>query len=275
MLTACARDFNVLLMLNNHLGADHDFLLAVAAENVCFILALSHELQLQFPDVVDCALRTGREHFMDYDHFVNSLAPELWNNRDFVLNWFRLGHPFVDCLQLELKADKEIFLLSAKHCDPYSENKYETWGKAAQSLLRDKKFMLQILEIDSPLGVEVDPELRNDSDLCLLAFSNESAARSEVSIRRQRSNEYDYLEEFRSLLLEHLNAHRIFSTVVLPAMSQCSGCTLAVLNQGAETSRSYRMRVAEYLDIPTGERLRMHRQALNNLDNVLDGDRRG
>lgn len=291
MEKACTRQAEILLLVDNHLADDRGFLLAIAGRNAFILWHLTKARQLRFPDVVDRALQQTAERFTQYELSLSKvvglvhvyLARELWNNREFVLRWFQLGLPFVNFgpfRETAWKEDKEIFLLVARHCR--SDLHRVSFGNASMKLRRDKKFMLQILEIAPSLLEMVVPELRNDFDLCLLAFSGyQSAVRTEVDRRLERMQErnhpdrteYDYLDEFRSEVSEHLNAHTIFSTIVLPAISQTpdSGCALTVLNQGAETSRSYKKRVAEYLDVPTGKRLRLRRQADRNLNNVLDG----
>jgi len=293
MEDACAKDEGVLSEIDASLGSNHTFLLAVARRNGRMVRFLSHEMQRRFLDVVDLALQQFNpgedpdDAIRAVSAVVETLAPEFWDSRDFALRWFRLGLPFLSqgpFLRPEWRADREIFLLVAKHCRfPLLQ---ASFAGASLVLRGDKKFMLQVLEIQPSLCRHVAPELRNDFDLCLLAFSGEQrAAQIEVSRRqslrdeqRDRNDEYGYVETFRSQVSGRLNAHKRFSTIVLPAMAQTtdSGCTLAVLNQGAETSRVYKKRVAGYLDVPTGKRLRLHRQAANNLNAVLEsGDNDG
>jgi len=141
--------------------------------------------------------------------------------------------------------------------------------------------MLLVLEINQSLIDVVAPELRNDFDLCLLAFSGEPYAAEMDFLRRHRlmmdeedvNSEYQYLGRFGAKLSIRLRAHRDFSSVVLPGMSQTAGssCSLAILNQGEGTSRNYEKRIADYLGVPTGKKLRLHREASRNLD---DYDRR-
>jgi hypothetical protein len=120
--------------------------------------------------------------------------------------------------------------------------------------------------------------LRNDFDLCLLAFSGgREVAQEEVDHREflgrvtygssDFTGQSKYVEIFHSQVSKCLQSHTIFSKIVLPAMalSSESGCSLAVLNQGAETSLAYKKRMAEYLDIPTGKKLKLHRKAASNI----------
>lgn len=284
MIKACGKDHTIIQLVDESIARSHDFLLAAAGRNARLLQVISHDLQRRFPDVVDRALRQANEGdnrieiLLEADLIAEGLAPEFWNSRDFLLRWFELGLPF--CLRgpfqrFEWIRDKEVFLLIAKHCHRFRQ---ESFGRLSWSLRRDKKFMLQVLEIDPSLFRFVDPRLRSDFDLCLLGFSGDPNV-VEVDMAQRESayeagddpEESNYLDEFRSQVSTHLNAHKTFTTIVLPAMSQTtdSGCPLAVLNQGAETSRAYKKRMAEYLDVPTGKRLRLHRQASRNLNEVL------
>lgn len=289
MLQACAKDAEVLGLLDErpeHLNEDHEFPLELAGRNTAALKFISHEVQLRFPDIVDRALQQSIEGDSQFEWRLytqiaeEALAPEFWNNRDFVFRWFQLGLPFVDANRFqELKEDKEIFLLVAQYCAP--RFRQQSFRNASLALRSDRKFMLQVLEIAPSLLSEAGPQLRKDFDACLVAFSSEqSVVQSEV-VRRQALvedghgfSEHDYVELFRSRVSAHLGEHRTFTTILLPAMSQTteSGCALAVLNQGAETSRSYKKRIAEYLDVPTGKKLRLHRQAARNLNAVLGSE---
>lgn len=292
MLKAQRNIPHILRVTHRSLFEDRSFLLEYADDNGRDVLEdLPHEFQLRFPDVVDLALLRA-ENNTRLDWWLNlleseRLAPQLWNNRDFALRWFRLGLPFGNhgpFLQPHLKADREIFLLVAKHCDPETpEFALHSFQNASMEIRLHKKFMLQVVEIEPYLIEAAAPSLRNDFDLCLLALSDvESVAQAEIGRRRalrhgdrgDTNNEYSNLGTFRSRVAENLNAHEVFSTVVLPAMSQPtdSGCTLAGLNQGTETSRVYKKRMADYLGIPVGKKLRRHRSAMHNLNRVLPND---
>jgi len=155
MLMACTRSHQILDVVDDRLAGDHAFLSALADRNPCILKSLSHELQRSFPDVVDRVFKHGSEggEFITLDYCssivgaADNLAPEFWSNRDFLLCWFQLGFPFLDIgpfLQPDWKADKEIFLLVAKHCCFGHRLSFEA---SSMSLRRDKQFMLQVLEL--------------------------------------------------------------------------------------------------------------------------------
>jgi len=77
-----------------------------------------------------------------------------------------------------------------------------------------------------------------------------------------------WLRSFQNRLQETLELHHVFMTTTLIGISQTrdSGSSLAVLNQGSVTSTIYKRRIADYLDIPTGKRLRTLRRAAENIE---------
>jgi len=116
----------------------------------------------------------------------------------------------------------------------------------------------------------VGKKLRNDFDLCLLAFSgSEKVARDEVVRRREADENFDCIVSFVSLVSERLRAHDTFTSILLRSISQDPNCSLTVLNQGPETSLRHKQVFAENLGIPTGKQLRLHRQAYRNVNAVL------
>ena len=74
---------------------------------------------------------------------------------------------------------------------------------------------------------------------------------------------------------EKLKVHRAFVETVLCGMFRAddTGGAIFLLNQGTETSLSFKMRIAEYLDVPTGRELLLLRQASRNFTQASE-DRR-
>jgi len=65
-----------------------------------------------------------------------------------------------------------------------------------------------------------------------------------------------------------METHDTFFRTVLRGMSQSVdslGSGLSVLNQGTETSVSYKKLIAQYLDVPSGSQLRMLSRASDNI----------
>lgn len=85
----------------------------------------------------------------------------------------------------------------------------------------------------------------------------------------------------RSIKREALNSPNLFNHVIrtfAPEQirsdcdSQDPSCSLAVSNQGLETSLRDNRVLAECLGVPTGSQLSLHRRAFRNLIAVLDED---
>jgi len=299
-------EFRVLALVEGSLVADRDFFSDALEDNPGVLRYACRASQRHFPDLVDRAIQEfteqGDMNLTEFHMLAENLPPEFWDNRDFLLRWFegglpflshphsfRLPSPFYDGVDDErLRAwteDKDIFLLIADYCEPHF--RHRSFVNASVTLRRNKKFMLQVLAIDPSLAWAVAHEIRNDFHICLLSFSGENEhctasgelVLQEVQRRRHKYHrrqhnyrrELDKLENFRSILTTRLDAHSIFSTILLPGISQTpdSGCTLAVLNQGAETSFKYKKVIAELLDVPTGKQLRLHQQAFDNLNEAL------
>jgi len=272
----------IVRLVDASLSSDRAFLMAAVDRNFRVLPYLTHEIQGRFPDIVDHALgrlRVDRDahysDFFEFEYVAERLAPEFWDDREFVLRWFEHGFPFVAIEAFQLPAwknDKEIFLRLAKYCIDSC-----VWGsfrESSASLRNDKKFMLQVLELRPSLFRLASARLQIDFDLAMLFFSGEEILVQEDVRRRRRMRNDQYIEVFQSEVSAHLNAHRIFSTTVLPAMSLASNedshCTLAVLNQGAETSLGYKKLMAEYLGVPIGKQLGLHRKAFRNLSSPMD-----
>jgi len=70
---------------------------------------------------------------------------------------------------------------------------------------------------------------------------------------------------------KELEMHKTFFSTFLSGISSrvdesgAGRSSLSVLNQGAETALGYKKLTAQYLDVPTGKRLRLLRHAHRNL----------
>ena len=140
-------------------------------------------------------------------------------------------------------------------------------------------------------AIELDPDLfcctagtplRYDCDLALQAF----AISSDVVIGwmqaepEESDSDYDpysaedirFVRDYHGHLQGMLQARDDFVQTLLCGISQGvnPGSNLTVLDQGSETSVAYKRRIAEYLGIATGKRLRQIRQAVANIQDALD-----
>jgi len=291
MLRACSFDGTVVRELSQNLRNDHAFLFAAVDVNPRVVLGLTHGIQRRFPDVVDHALEqfTKPGHaWTDQYGFIPvwwRLAAEFWDDRRFVLRWFEHGFPFLNVGEFgqpEWRNDEEIFIRIAEHCS--SEFLHDSFERASRTLRDNKKFMLRAVEFRPSLFRLASQRLRSDFDVGLVAFSgDQDVLGDEVRRRREhrrgeQNDRIELLNAFHSEVSVRLHAHKVFSTIVLPAMSQTSsndsdGCALTVLNQGAETSIGFKKTIAQCIGVPTGKHLRLLRQASRNLSTVMGTNR--
>jgi len=130
--------------------------------------------------------------------------------------------------------------------------------------------MLQALERGPwVLGYATD-EIRSDFELSLIAFAGSRADVQEL-IEMPGMRYTDNIVPVRRRARELLDLHQqFFATFLLGTSSVGPGSTLSVMNQGEETSRNYKMAIAEYLGVPTGIKLRRLRKSEENLTAILD-----
>jgi len=87
---------------------------------------------------------------------------------------------------------------------------------------------------------------------------------------RKGTKDVAYLSDFLFEISENVRAYDNFTSIVLPAIARDPNSSLAVLNQGAETSLAYKRLLAEYLiGAPAGKQLHLRRRAIRNLNKVL------
>ena len=227
-------------------------------------------VQRRFPDlVVESWALLGRWEGLDImtaQHVAQQMVPEIWETRSNVLAWFRAGLPFlIEVFPTEWKNDKEIFQLIAMHGSDLF--RWRSFSQASITLRGDTDFMLQVLEHDPALLIYASEPLQQDTDIQLVAFGSATVKPVEVYLRRSSGRPgVDWARAFLQHTERLLTEHQVFLATVLMGMSPNmvrseSSSTLTVLDQGNETSVSLKKRVAEYLGIPTGSKLRQLRQA--------------
>jgi len=72
-----------------------------------------------------------------------------------------------------------------------------------------------------------------------------------------------------------LKVHETFCSTLLCGMVCSSGSALMALDQGTETSLAYKKKIAAFLDVPTGKKLRRLRRADSNLTEIMGPLSRG
>ena len=230
------------------------------------------EIQSKWSELVAQRLRRGmpsNDTFTEFLRLSSQINPTLWENRRVVLSWFSGGSPFFDDhshrFPDEWREDKEIFLLIAEKSSPPSLASY-SFSSASPKLLRDKSFMLKAVEYSPQLFFHISPKLCYDFDMVVTALAGSNpyydpSSMAHCYLRRQRSDPNSF-EKVRTRVQGQLEAHNIFTKLILPAMSHGSqACPLTLLNQ----EMGYKKLIAEYLDVPLGMKLSLARRALRNL----------
>jgi hypothetical protein len=275
MLKAGCFDRDILALVEPNLHTDRTFLDLVLDAQPLALYHVSHEAQRLFPDLLVRKL-APLKHLSDSVVYGKKLArridPALWWDRNFVETWFRTGLPFVlNSHQHKWKTDRTLFLLVAEHCSPLHAE--YSFGFACETLLNDKAFMTQIVELN-PLLIKCllhNSHLRHDFDLVLLSLAGSGDAAREYLIRSPMLEPTINPGAMVRMIDDNLALHDSFVKTIVCSTSTVVGtsvCPLSLLSQGTETSANYMLLIAEYLGVPTGRKLRLLRRAEENLKSV-------
>ena len=200
----------------------------------------------------------------------DNILPELWGNRHFVLKWFESSFPFVDSMPVSWKDDKEIFLCIAKCCREDCRNK--SFLKASESLRSNKDFMREALKLDPNLFDCASQSLLQNLKLAVFVFADFRFSFF-CYLSSDRNGRRALIRGHRIAIASRLEKYDEFFALILCGVSSGSS-TLSVLNQGTETSVNYKKRIAEFLDVPTGQYLcRLRRADARSREALYPGDR--
>jgi len=284
MLAACQRSCEILQLVDD-VSFGRTFLTALLQNAPYGLAFMSAAAQTHFPDlVVPTFALLNRMDRLRFTQKLRSVAanivPFIWEDRSALLSWFRAGLPFLTnpvisrqnfpehhiAFTQAWKDDPEICLLIAR----YENSPQSSFEFAAPFLRRNKDFMLQVLEIQ-PMLLRSIPRLapmRQDFDILLQAFGRSRAAIEHyLKVGSPTLSETaQNVASFQAGVQELLQVHESFTKTVLLGMSAASTeSILSRLDQGAETSLSHKKILAEYLNVPTGKKLRLLRQARTNV----------
>jgi Domain of unknown function (DUF4116) len=162
MLKACLLngkfDWDLAQYVGASLWLDRDFGETVLTSNPRALLHLSPESQRLFPDLVLRAIEKYWQHpktIMSRStegwDLARKISPDLWNDRQVVLMWFRSGFLYVEEVFPDAwKDDREIFLQIASHGhdDRYNEHAQNFKSYASPALRGDRDFMLLVCRHD-------------------------------------------------------------------------------------------------------------------------------
>ena len=288
MLKACSHAVSCFELVDPSLFDAKDFVEGIVdcssvPEPLKFI---PHNVQLRWPDLAIKYFQNNRQTG-EWVALAQQVAPELWNNRAVVEGWFRAGLPYVDeCFPQEWKEDSSIFLLVAEHCGKAPEMSSSTksilrslsFRKASTTLRGTKDFMLRAVQLNPDTLPLASASLQKDFDVVVTAVAHWNRARHDEYDKLERDfcigNEGDldyfsFVESVGRKIGEKLDSYSKFSTILLPGMKFGGDLTtLTLLNQGTETALEYKKRIADFLDVPCGAKLRFLRQAAANLPSL-------
>jgi len=268
MIRACQSNYYAVELVHSTLGQNRSFVEEVLKIAPMVLEKLSHESQRLFPDLVAQALELlGQDSsvglYYSFRNLHGNILPEFWERRSFVLKWFESSFPFIDDrprwnygMPLSWKNDKEIFLCVAKCC---RENcRHESFSKASESLRSNKDFLREALKLDPNLFDCAVQSLQHDLKLAVFVFANPRFSFDRY-LSVGRNHRRALIRGHSIAIASHLIKYDEFFALLCGVSSASS--TLSVLNQGTETSVNYKRRIAEFLDVPTGQYLCQLRRA--------------
>ena len=281
MTRACISEPSLLRRsVDASLSRNGDFLRDILTAKPEALRFISAQSQGMFPELVievlPMALRKIIHDFHCFrqTRFINlaeHIIPELWQNRGFIRAWFRGGGPFLpESVGEGLKADREVFLWMAANFpkdDPTGI--VESFEFASPTLRSDKDFVLQSIAHNPNIFHAAHADLRADFDVFLMAFGGTAGKHPYIS-KASWKRIGRVIGECGPRIEEELKKQETFVKtflcgVSLPHSNTSPTTALKLLNQGEATALNYKRLIAAYLDVPTGKRLRMLRQATRNL----------
>lgn len=172
-----------------------------------------------------------------------------------------------------LKSDKEVFLWLSEHF-PKKQGKRKrfvmSFQHASQTLKTDKAFMLKAIALNPNVYHTAPQSLKNDFDVWLLAVGGTAGQHPLIDQRKWTALRETFVTFIARVRAELQNYETYQGTFLFGMTQQQPDNALTLLSQGEATSLNYKRLVAEYLDVPTGKRLRMLRKAVTNLVAVFE-----
>ena len=286
MLEACCAHESCFQLAHPVLFESRSFVEGIVRRNTVErpLKYIPHEIQMRWPDLVVESFGNIRAESTGIESWVlcaGHVAPALWNDPTVKNGWFRAGCPYLEQhFPQEWKEDSALFLLLAEHCGANqsilpTRMCRQSFAQASLTLRGSKDFMLRAVELNPDSLAHASFGLQIDFDVVMTAgahwdrnLPDEFVSLEQNFVLRNRGNiQYGlFIESVTNRIREELDAHSLFTTIILPGM-KFGGDTssLTLLNQGAETAEGYTKRIADFLGVPCGKRLRLLRQAAGNL----------
>jgi hypothetical protein len=192
---------------------------------------------------------------------IHRIDPELWRDLDFAKAWMKHDGGYLeDKFPESWKSDPDLFLWIASDCP--TSNRFWCFQSASEMLRSDKAFMVQVLRMDPTLFPAATLELQEDIDLQMLVCSkisdNDELAELDLD-DSDRQRVFDYAQE---KMVSHEGFLSFLCCVTYGIREEQP---IALLNQGPTTSTAYYQLVAEYLEVPTGLKLKCVRHCMDQI----------
>lgn len=267
MLEACVEKVKNLRYVSDGLASDKNFLQDVIDMDPDALRFVSHDAQIQFPElVIDnlerfLALKSNRYG----GTLLGYIAPDMLTNSAFIEKWFTLGGDFsTGQFPDSFQDNEQIFLWVVRHGPKYS------FSLASDRLRRDSEFVKQLIEIQPCAYFCASHDVQADAAVVIKALATGSGAFAKDYVKRVHNTEHgeELLETFCTFLQLQLDWNETFMTSILLGISlqaDASQRPLSVLNQGTETSLVYKKLIAQYAGVPIQKRLLSYRRAHLNL----------
>lgn len=190
-----------------------------------------------------------------------------WENRSAVKACLEIGWPVLQFLvpPNPFLEDPELVRLAVQG-DPLQL-------RYASSLLKDdREFILSLVKLDGRSLRYADETIQRDYDILSIAVAN-CIETVNLCFNPLMQDDFDFLALFASYIRSRLELYESFVSTFLcgisvvrpPAQAPSIRCQLPRLDQGTETSVSFKRTIAQFAGIPFGAELRTLRKVSLNL----------
>ncbi len=213
-----------------------------------------NHIQELYPDLIAQCIADLPEDSYLLEGLHDVICEELWGHREVALAWIRKGGEDLFFLEDYFDDDEEIFLAVAEH-------NWEDFNVASESLLNDKKFLIQAVTKNEQIWTVLETEMKEDFDIALTAF----AAHPNLPYYAA-DDDFSFLVAFARNVRDRLEIHDSFVELVLCSMDLPSSTNIfTTLNQGRHTTLQYKKSIAEYIGLPMGSYLVKLKKASEHL----------
>eukprot|EP00978_Attheya_sp_CCMP212_P025298 scaffold81045_cov41-Attheya_sp.AAC.1 len=268
MIDICRECPSVFTLVERSLASDRNFLELVLEQNAAVLQFLSHETQQLHGDLVIKAIPnlSWDEEEMTVFCIAIALCPFFWEDCDFAMTWMKAGHNFPGhVLSYEMRlawmSNRGICLARAIHGKSLDE--------CGLKFKENISFMLEVLEYHPELYSEARGEAKADHVVMTTAFACLPVAVDRMTELLLKGLDHE-IKNYLLFLRRQLVPFETFSVCILGNILSTqsvedTGTYLTLLNQGIETSNTYKKSLAEYLGLPSGTWLCRLQQAERNV----------